>query len=131
MPIRYRIDPSRALMLARAAGELTDACLLNHIARMRADPDYGPGLQQLYDFTPVTALQIGYETVRQVANTPPDHGRPVRRALVASSDEAFGLARVFEIARGGTSGETRVFKRVEEAFAWLGVEAEDLLEELA
>lgn len=131
MPIHYRIDSARALMLARGTGELTDRCLLDHIGRMHADPAYGPELRQLYDFTPITQVRLGYETVRGVADAPPDHGQPVRRALVVTGEEAFGLARVFELARGGRSGEIRIFRRVEDGLAWLGVEAADLLDDLA
>jgi hypothetical protein len=124
MPVGYAIDRARRFVHIRGEGVVTDSELLEFRDRMRSDTDFVPGLSQLFDFSAATGLELSYEVVRGLAEAGPKHVGDVRRALVAASDEAFGLGRVFEISRSAMGCEVGVFKCVREATRWLGLAPE-------
>ena len=100
---------------------LTKADLLGHMERLSKDPDFDPDFSQVLDFRQITALEIGPEDVRQLAQRNIFSPRS-RRAFVVKDDLQFGLARMFEIHRE-LKGETgiRVFRTFDEAMDWIMV----------
>ncbi len=60
-------------------------------------------------------------------------GRGSRRAAVAPSDLAFGLARMYEALTQLEHGEFQVFRTMNEAMEWLGLTSvqSELLDALA
>jgi hypothetical protein len=117
----YTIDKKRRLVLSSGDGVLTKADLLGHMERLSKDPDFDPDFSQVSDFRQVTALEIGPEDVRQLAQRSIFSPRS-RRAFVVKDDLQFGLARMFEIHRE-LKGETgiRVFRTFDEAMDWITV----------
>jgi hypothetical protein len=117
----YKIDKERRLVLSFGVGVLTKADLLGHMERLSKDPDFDPDFSQVLDFRQITALEIGPEDVRQLAQRNIFSPRS-RRAFVVKDDLQFGLARMFEIHRE-LKGETgiRVFRTFDEAMDWIMV----------
>ena len=96
MPISYRIDPSRKLVLTTATGVLTDDDLIRHKQRLVADPAFQPGMRQLSDVRGVTDLQVTPLGVRLMVAADEGHAAALaghRLAIVVSKDLAFGMAR--------------------------------------
>jgi hypothetical protein len=117
MPADYRIDRSERVIYSRAWGVLTDQELAANRAALYADPDFEPDLAQLYDFTDVTEVQITSPALRELASTTrfsPD----ARRAVVVSTDVAFGMARMYSIV-SGREGFIQVFRDRASAVQWL------------
>lgn len=122
MPISYRIDAARALVLSAAAGVVTDADLLEHQQRLRGDPDFQPWFRQLFDFTTATENEVTGRGVRQLAIAPA-FGKGSKRALLVGEDSAFGLARMFQTLRDEHADESiEIFRDERAARAWLGLE---------
>jgi hypothetical protein len=125
MPADYTIDAERQLVYSRGWGDLTDADLLDHQRRLALDPRFHPGFSQLIDFLDVTSA--GAVTAEGVVEVAKRHlyGPNSRRALVATDLATFGLARMFEAYRDIAGGEEQinVFKRLDDAWAWLGISA--------
>ncbi len=117
----YNIDKERRLVLSSGDGVLTKADLLGHMDQLSKDPDFDPDFSQVLDFRQITALEIGPEDVRQLAQRNIFSPRS-RRAFVVKDDLQFGLARMFEIHRE-LKGETgiRVFRTFDEAMDWIMV----------
>jgi len=117
----YNIDKERRLVLSSGTGVLTREDLLGHMDRLSKDPDFDPDFSQVLDFTQITALEIGPEDVRQLAQRSIFSPRS-RRAFVVKDDFQYGLARMFEIHRE-LKGEMgiRVFRTFEEAMDWITV----------
>jgi len=117
----YNIDKKRRLVLSSGYGVLTKADLLGHMDQLSKDPDFDPDFSQVLDFRQITALEIGPEDVRQLAQRNIFSPRS-RRAFVVKDDLQFGLARMFEIHRE-LKGETgiRVFRTFDEAMDWIMV----------
>jgi hypothetical protein len=117
MPADFRIDRSRHVVYSRAWGVLTDQDLSDNRDALFADPAFDPGLAQLYDFTEVTEVQVTSAVVRQLAQTSRFAPR-ARRAIVVSSDDAFGMARMYSLL-SDREEMTQVFRDRASAMQWL------------
>ena len=117
MPADYRIDRLKGVVYSRAWGVLTDQDLADNRAALFADPAFEPDLAQLYDFTDVSAIKVTSAALQRLALT--SRFAPVAlRAIVVSTDEAFGMARMYSIL-SGREETIQVFRDRESAVRWL------------
>ena len=121
MPASYRIDKSLGLVFTTAQGVLTGQDILTHRQRLREDPDFDPGYNQLIDLRDVFEFPVsGAEMPRIV-----DHhlfNEKSRRAIVAEKDIYFGMARMYEMYGEADPSQIRVFRDMAEARRWLGLD---------
>lgn len=121
MPASYRIDTSRRLVVTSATGVVSEDDLTGHQQRLRRDPGFDPSFDQILDFRNVTEMPISGESVRQyVARSP--WGDGARRAFVCDRDLVYGLARMFEMLSADRPEAVQVFRTLQEAEAWLGLD---------
>ena len=117
----YHIDHEKRMVWTRCWGVLTDADLLNHQARLKADPEFQPSYGQLVDTTEVTEVTLTAKTVQQVAQSS-IFAPESRRAILVIKDILFGLGRMFQLyqsIKGGIS--IHVFRERAKAIEWLEV----------
>jgi hypothetical protein len=119
MPVFYKIDKERRVVLSSGSGTLTLADAKVHQERLENDPDFDPSFSQIADFTQFTQFDLSSNDIRQMAERSlfsPES----RRAFIVPNDFAFGLARMFEILRdlAGEKG-IRVCRSLEEALDWV------------
>lgn len=120
MPIRYRIDPKRGLVLTTATGVLTDDELLAHKRKLRADPDFRPDMCELSDVRQVTRLEVTPQGVQQFVEQDKSSEQPnYRLAIVARADVVFGMARMYQTLTEKSGTQVGVFRDLETAEAWL------------
>jgi hypothetical protein len=119
MPAFYKIDKERRLVMSSGAGTFTLADALAHQEELATDPDFDPSFSQLMDFSHITAFDIDADGVRRLAQRS-IFSPQSRRAIIMTSDAAYGLARMFEILReeAGEHG-IRVFRNLDEALDWI------------
>lgn len=119
MPAFYKIDRENRLVMSIASGTITMAEALDHHQKLRSDPDFDPAFSQLLDVSHVTKIELTTEDVRRLAQAAM-FSSTSRRAILVSSDTAFGLARMFEILRE-SAGDTgiEVFRDLDEALDWV------------
>jgi hypothetical protein len=120
MPISYKIDLNRRMVLTRSWGVLTDADILAHKTQLAADPDFCPTMGQLSDVRDIERLEVTTDGVKaMVAHDQAHADRRVghRLAFVVSSDEAFGMARMYSQRSG--SELVSVFRTLVDAEDWL------------
>ncbi len=123
MPITYRIDAQRRLIVATATGELSDEDLHAYAFAVADDPANAPDVRELFDLRGVSAVAVTADGVRQVAQTVSEidvAGKPSKLAIVAVSAVAFGLARMYQVLRSDAPRDIQVFDDMNEALAWLG-----------
>ena len=101
---------------------LSDAELFAHARALKQDPRFSPTSRQLLDFSDVTSLFVTADGVRTMVGLNP-WGRGSRRAAIAPSDLAFGLARMYEALTQLEHGEFQVFRTMNEGMGWLGLTA--------
>jgi hypothetical protein len=122
MPCAYEIDADYRLIRTRIWGLLTYAELTANRLRMENDPAFKADFSQLADLREVTAIALTGDQIREfAAHSPFTPG--TRRAVVASSDVAFGLGRVYGSYREAISpkDQIRIFRHLNDAEEWLGL----------
>lgn len=77
----------------------------------------------LPDFTAITQFQVGTDDIKALAKINTEMAKIVRQptcvAVVAPSDLAYGISRMWEVYVEPTLWKTRVFRSRPEANAWL------------
>ncbi len=119
MTAYFKIDKEHRLVMTTVSGVFNVADVLAHQVNLRKDPDFDPSFSQLIDFTHVTRVELKREEVQRVAQESifSPHSR---RALLASNDAVFGLARMFEMLRENMGEQgIRVFRNLDEALDWV------------
>ena len=119
MPAYFKIDRERRLVMSTFSGVFTLADGLSHQEKLLRDPDFASSFSQLLDCTHVTKIELEPEDVRTLAQKAIFSSNS-RRAILVSSDLAFGLARMFVIFREslGEKGVC-VFHDLEGALYWV------------
>lgn len=120
MPGAYTIDLPRSLVLSRGWGVLTDRELLAHVRALTTDSRFAPHFRQLADLRDVTEVKFTASTIREMVRLNP-FGAGARRALVVTSDELFGMARMYQLLTNESPDELRIFRKVDDALQWLGI----------
>ena len=120
MPISYHIDPRQQLVVSHLSGVVTNDEVQVHNSTLPTDPRFDPSYRQLIDLTGITEIRVTTETVTTAAQN--QYFTPgTRRAFVATSEAAFGMARMFAL-RAEAGGQTiEVFRDREKAEKWLGI----------
>jgi len=72
----------------------------------------------------VAGSEVTASGVRGLARTSP-FGPEARRALLASSDEIFGISRAYQ-AQAPEAGRVRVFRDIGPALKWLGIDPAEI-----
>ena len=102
MPFEIRLDATKRIARTRVWGQLTDAELLAHRERIQALFDrreLDDRWAQIVDFMEVTGfVGVSSDGVRSMAERNPWPATAIR-VIVAPTDEAFGLARMYQLFR--------------------------------
>ena len=122
MPISYRIDPERRLVVTTASGILTDDDIIELKRRLAADPEFKAGMRELSDVRAVTDLQVSSAGVRRMAamdESPSSTPSGYKLAIVAGSDTTFGMARMYQMFTESNHPHVAVFRNYDGARRWL------------
>jgi hypothetical protein len=121
MPFDFSIHAAQGVVYSSARGIFSRTDALEHVKRLKQEPDFHPGLNQLFDFRTATTIDLSGEEIEQLA-VRDVFSKQSKRAFVVSSNLQFGMARMFALYRD-TRGETgvQVFRELPEALAWLGL----------
>jgi hypothetical protein len=119
MPAFFKIYKERRLVMSTVSGVVTIAEALAHRQILGKHPDFDPTFSQLVDLSNVTKLEFSREDVEKFAQDS-IFSLNSRRAALATSDFAYGLARMFEMHRESKGEEgIRVFRNLDEALDWV------------
>jgi hypothetical protein len=129
MPIDYRIDDDRRIVSARMAGELTYEQIIAYQREVWTRKDLD-GYDELVDLTDVGRIVAPTsDRIRELASLAEPTDLPYsnsKLAIVAPSDHAFGLARMYQTYRsliGRSNREVAVLRSMDAALVWLAVDA--------
>jgi hypothetical protein len=127
MPITFRIDHERRIVIARGYGRLTDDDLFSYQREAWSGKDV-IGYNELVDLTLVSEIESpSVQRLRALASIAAHMDPasvPSRFAIVAPGDLAYGLGRMFQSYRELESSSTkdvRVFRMLSEALAFLEI----------
>lgn len=127
MPIEFTIDHARRLVTATARGMLTGQDVFGYQRTVWSRADV-QGYNELLDMRAVEGIDLpSVDNMRALAQLSASMDIPAtssKFAIVATSDEAFGLSRMYETYRhleGKSTKQVAVFRTLTEADAYLGV----------
>jgi hypothetical protein len=120
--IDYRLDEARCLAFVTLSGALTDAGAIAWLRGFLQDMSKRSRVGGVVDARGLTEFQVSSEAVRQMNQMVQESEAAFagsRWAIVAGEDVVFGMARMYELLRGGAAYEIRVFRSEEEARRWV------------
>jgi hypothetical protein len=127
MPIEFAIDHARRLVTATARGMLTGQDVFGYQRTVWSRADV-QGYNELLDMRAVEGIDLpSVDNMRALAQLSASMDIPAtssKFAIVATSDEAFGLSRMYETYRhleGKSTKQVAVFRTLTEAYAYLEV----------
>ena len=127
MPIAYRIDHEKKIVLARGYGLFSPGDVFDYQASAWSDPGVA-GYDELIDMTHVAEVSLpSAQRIRELASVAARMDvadLPSRFAIVAPTDLSFGLGRMFKVYREADergSKEVGVFRTLAEAMLFLGL----------
>jgi len=121
VPAEYELDLTRRLVRTHEWGVLTEEDLRALYEKIRTDPAFEPTFCQLCDLREVTKITTTADALRSLAQTY-TFSPGSRRAFVVGRAVDFGLARMFQ-AYSEVEGQTvEVFREMDDALEWLGLE---------
>ena|SRR5579871_639872 len=123
MSYHFEFDSQNAVLLAVVYGRIDDTEMQELYFGMRKRKDEDHALTGVIDFTEVTDFDVRSETIRGLANMPPNFEDPTIRAAVAPTDFLFGIARMFQAHGAATRKQLYIVRTLNEALVLLGVES--------
>jgi hypothetical protein len=127
MPITFRIDHERRIVIARGYGTFTDDDVFSYQRAAWSGRDV-VGYDELVDMTHVSEIELpSVQRVQDLASVAANMDlayAPSRFAIVAPGDLAFGLGRMFQTYREcekRSTKDVKVFRNLEEALAFLKI----------
>jgi hypothetical protein len=125
MGIEYQIDDERRMVLAQAVGTVTPQDVLAYQQEVWTRADVA-GYDELFDMTTAERMvPPSNESVRELAELAASAdctGIASRFAIVAPSDLAFGIGRMYQSYRESDARSTKkvaVFRSMDNALEWL------------
>jgi len=123
MPIDYRVDSARRVLIAEVVGRVTDDDLLAYGRALLDDPRAGEANHEFVDLRSVDASSIiTSQGVRALAQFWIDAYAKMsggRLAILAESDVSYGMARMYQSYRADGPDEIRIFRDEAEAWDWI------------
>lgn len=127
MPIAWRVDHVARVVIAVASGKVADADLIAYQREAWSEPGVA-GYDELLDVTRVQQPEVHRDGLRDAATLAAqmdDTRLSGRFAIVAESDVAYGLARMYQSYRELDRRSVRsvsVFRTMKEALDFLGID---------
>lgn len=129
MPISHTVDHDRRLVTAHASGTLTDQDVFDYQLTVWSRKDVA-GYDELIDMTDVVEIvpppAARLQQLASVAARMESSNSTSKFAVIAPTDIAFGLGRMFQAFREHSDRGARkigVFRSAKEAKVFLGLEA--------
>jgi len=120
--ITYELDEARARARIVMSDELDDEEAVSWLLGFLSDPRKWTGVSGLIDTRQLQGFRVSSDGVQRLTRAVAEHD-PVfagsRWAIVANQDVIFGMARMYELLRGGAPYEIAVFRSPEEAERWM------------
>lgn len=125
MAIEYEIIEEKHLVIAKGTGVVTGDDVINHLNTLAADARYVAPMKKLVDYRAIESMKQSHGQILMISQkkqTLEDRFAGERCALVAPKDLTFGIARMHQSFINTPALDIEVFRRIEDALAWLDVE---------
>jgi hypothetical protein len=124
MSIEYDIIMDKKLVLAKGCGVITGTDVIEHLAALAMDDRYKSPMKKLVDYRTIDSIRISPEEAYSIARMKVKLASTFtgeRCAFVSPKDDSYSSSRVHQALVDGIGLNTEVFRRIEDALAWLDV----------
>ena len=118
MPVRYRVDPTRRLVISSVGPPLSTFEVVRFCQDLSADKRFNPNFNQLHEVYAGALSSMHYRELSWLKGDDPFAASSMR-AIVVHTEDDYGMARMYELMHGGN---LRVFRSMQEAQQFLGLE---------
>jgi hypothetical protein len=115
MPVQYTVDPTRRLVVSSVAPPLSSFELMRLCSDLSTDKRFKPNFKQLHEVHAGALASIHYRDLAHLKEEDPFATSSIR-AIVVHTDDDYGMARLYELLRGGN---LHVFRSMREAERFL------------
>ncbi len=126
MTTSFTIDEGKNTIYTTVKGEITTEELIQHIARVHADPRFRKGMNTLADFSEAKAsheIDIGkIRETKEYTETIEDVRGKCKWAIFTYEEEMYAFIQMFSMLTRGMQIEVGVFRSRDEAARWLEAE---------
>ena len=136
MPVTYKISPELNVAYMKAWGNVSVDEILTAGVKMFTDTQWENGLNILIDYRDTQEFAIKAEDVKKVVQQDRQN-EPLfdksKCAIVANTDLIFGISRMWEILSEDINIPRMVFRDINDARIWLGLDSSflDLMNKLS
>lgn len=120
MPVHYKIDVKRRLIVTTGEGRITFGEIKSHQDLLLSDPAFDAKFDQLIDVTTATSFDLSVNEAKAIARRPIVYPTS-RRAFVASQPAIYGMGRLMEVYHEQLA-QVQIFEDRASALKWLGIE---------
>jgi hypothetical protein len=129
MTINLKLFPAHDLAVFKAHGVLTGSQMICMGEDLLSKTQGSAGLDIIYDYRDVTAFDVSFEEVEQLAKKNAHYMELLhhsRIAVVAPTDIGYGIARMWEAMSSDSPMEMMVCRDLLHACKWLHREVDDV-----
>ena len=125
MTIRYKIFPDLEILYIGGTGNVTTDEITTTGAKVFAESEWTNGFNILIDYREISKFEVKAEGVHKIINQDKANKHlfdQSKCAIVADSDLVYGLSRMWEILSEDSKIPTMIFRNIEDALQWLGLD---------
>jgi hypothetical protein len=129
MTVEYSFTKEWKLVWVNITDTVTFEQMAAYLKSLSRDPRYRPPMNKLVDFRQCRDYALTREEAENFAGLNRDLGTVFSNekcAIVAPGDLEYGMSRVHEMYTTGSGLEITVFRQLQDALDWLGIDAEAL-----
>jgi hypothetical protein len=119
MGFRVNFDRTNAILLLSIDGAVTDKLMLEGYELLRSCRKHFGECNYILDYTDATDISLSKETVREIAERPPNLSPTTFQVIVAPQDTMYKLARAFQSESYKTRRGFEVVRTMDEALKLL------------
>jgi len=124
MPIEYHILKEKKLVIAKGSGVVTGTDIFEHLNSLAEDDRYSAPMKKLVDYRFIDSIEVTPNEASVIARKKilqESRFLDERCAFVAPDNLSYGTSRVHQALVESTDVEAEVFRKIEDALAWLDI----------
>lgn len=123
MAIHYQICETRGVVFTCFDDAVNAIDVFDHQQRLAGDRAFRPHYREYIDVRNTRlGKDINFRSICAMAEACP-WGSEAQRAVVTSSHVVYGISQIFALVMGKTNGTIALFREMQPAIEWLGIES--------
>ena len=126
MPISHQINEDLNVVISNLEGKITDSELLHSYKNLYENPSWKPGFSEIVDMRKADMSNVSPTGLKKLSDLVTSYTINAKiqfkTAIIAPDDLPFGLGRLYEAYSDESPESTSVFREIDKAFEWLGLD---------